>query len=318
MSTDLATYQGNAIAQQQDQMQTRAVERLGDWARSAAAAYDVAVGLVDTSFVPQQFRGKPQEATAAILSGAEVGLSPMASLKSFDIIQGTAAPRALTLRAIVQSQGHEMIMDESTASRCVMRGKRRGSSEWVKVNWTMDRAKALGVTGKDNWKKQPGAMLVARATGELARLIAADAILGIGYTIEELTDGVSDDAPATVEAKPATRTMQRKVEPEPDEPTDVTDTEVIMDEPHNEPAPDPEPTDPPLTPKQQKLIHVLVKELDLTREQKLAGFTRYAGREITSSNDLTAVEAGKCIDALSTAKAERLAQAELGATETSE
>lgn len=99
-----------AVVQQQAHMQTQAVQRLGEWAQSAIAAHEVATSLVETSFVPQQFRGKPHEATAAILAGAEVGLSPMASLRSFDVIQGTAAARALTLRAIVQSQGHEMVL----------------------------------------------------------------------------------------------------------------------------------------------------------------------------------------------------------------
>lgn len=305
MTTEIATYAGNSVAQQQDQMQTRAVQRLGDWARSAAAAYDVAVGLVDTSFVPAQFRGKPQEATAAILSGAEVGLSPMAALKSFDIIQGVAAPRALTLRAIVQSQGHEMILDESTASRCIMRGKRRGSNEWVKVNWTMDRAKGLGLTNKDNWKKQPGAMLVARATGELARLIAADAILGIGYSIEELTDGVSDDTTAPSEPKPATRTMQRKADPEP---SDVTDAEVIEDEPS-------ETETEPITDAQVRKLNTVAGKLGLDREQKISGLRMVTGRDVESSKDLTKAEAMAAIDSLEEALAGKVAADTLGATE---
>lgn len=311
MSNELSTYQPNAIAQQQDQMQTRAVARLGEWARSAAAAYEVAVGLVDTSFVPSQFRGKPQEATAAILSGAEVGLSPMASLKSFDIIQGTAAPRALTLRAIVQSQGHEMVLDESTATRCIMRGKRRGSSEWVKVNWTMDRAKAMALTGKDNWKKQPAAMLVARATGELARLIAADAILGIGYSIEELADGMSDDAPEAVAPKPMTRTMQRKVEPEP-EPADVTDAEVI-DEPEADDAPPPEPL---RSDKQSKLMFAQFGDLGIKERDDYSAYIEKAlGYAVESSTLLTVREAGVIIDTQAAELAGKVATDTLGATE---
>lgn len=190
--------------------QTAAVHRLTEWATSAQAAHTVAAELVRTSFVPESFRGKPHEATAAILSGLEMGLSPMASLRSFDVIQGQAAPRAVTLRAVAQAHGHEMILDESTATRCVMRGRRAGSSEWQKVTWTIDRARALGVTNKANWKNQPQAMLVARATSELARLIAADAILGIAYSAEELVDG----AGAGVDIPAATITVVEQSEPE--------------------------------------------------------------------------------------------------------
>ena len=173
-----------AVESYQPDYQSRAVQRLGEWAQSADAAFRVAERLVQSAFVPVAFRGKPIEAAAAILAGSEVGLSPMAALRSFDVIQGQAAPRAITLRAVVQSFGHEVVVVESTATRCLMRGRRRGSSGWQQSLWTIDRAKDLGLTGKEGWKKQPTAMLVARATSEICRLVAADAILGIGYTTE--------------------------------------------------------------------------------------------------------------------------------------
>ena len=53
-----------------------------------------------------------------------------------------------------------------------------------------ERAGQLGLTSKDQWKKQPQTMLVARATGELCRLVAADALSAVPYAAEE------DDRPA--------------------------------------------------------------------------------------------------------------------------
>ena len=41
--------------------QSRAVVRLGEWAHAADAAYAVAQRLVQSSFVPVAFRGKPIE-----------------------------------------------------------------------------------------------------------------------------------------------------------------------------------------------------------------------------------------------------------------
>src|SRR5699024_8990910 len=119
-------------------------------------------------------------------------------------------------------------------TRCKARGRRRDAAEWQTVTWTIDRAKSLGLTGKHNWKAQPQAMLVARATSELARMIAADAILGIGYSVEEISDGAEGDGQVTVEADPAPagkRTMQRKTS-EPESPVEPADPE---------PVPDPEP-----------------------------------------------------------------------------
>lgn len=292
---ELAVREERAVERAAD-YRSAAVRRLGEWAESARAAHEVATQLVQTSFVPEAFRGMPGEATAAILAGSEVGLSPMASLRSFDIIQGTAAPRALTLRAIVQSFGHEVVVDESNASRCVVRGRRKSSTEWQKVTWTLDRAKSLGLTNKHNWKNQPQAMLVARATSEVCRLIAADAILGVGYTAEEVVDGATDvdftpDEVPPVAAEGAspsgTRRMSRKAKAEP--------------APEPEPA-ESEPTEPELpmiTGQQTKLLAVLMKEADLTdRDAALAYAGKVIGREISSRNELTADEASRVIDQL--------------------
>lgn len=291
--TELAKYEQNGIVQQQDAMKNRAVARLGEWAHAAAAAYEVAQGLVDTSFVPAQFKGKPAEATAAILSGAEVGLSPMASLKSFDIIQGTAAPKALTLRAIVQSQGHEMILDESTENRCKMRGRRRGETEWTKVQWTLDRAKGLGLVNKDNWKKQPTAMLVARATGELARLIAADAILGIGYTVEEIADGADvtlelTETTETPPEPPKKRTMQRKPKKATETPTEEPELPVATVSEDGEPL---------MNDDQRAKMFAQFDELGIRdRSEYRAYIENVVGHPVQTSKVLTVAEASSVIE----------------------
>jgi hypothetical protein len=193
---------GNEIAQRDDQQAVATTDQpantlpapapssgttaLVQWAQEASLAYDMAQKLAATSFVPQSLRGKPGDIAAAILAGSELGLKPMATLKSIDIIQGTPALRAHAMRAIVQQQGHEIELVESTDTRCVMRGRRKDSDAWQTVEWTVDRARLMGLLSKDQWKKNPKGMLVARATGELSRLIASDALHGMAYVSEEL------------------------------------------------------------------------------------------------------------------------------------
>ena len=292
--SELTTYTP-AAASAVDAYRGQAVARLGEWAHSAEAAFGVAERLVQTSFVPAAFRGKPMEATAAILAGSEVGLSPMSALKAFDVIQGQAAARAITLRAIVQSYGHEVVLVETTATRCRMKGRRRGTQDWQQVTWTIDRARDLQLLGKDNWKKQPAAMLVARATSEVCRLIAADAILGIGYSAEEVADGalVADVEISAPDAAPETgaRRMSRpraaarptpEVADEP--PVDLTDAPEA-------PGPD------PITLPQQKALHAALGNIGYAeREDKLAFLAERLGREITSSSDLTKGEASAILD----------------------
>ena len=272
-----------------------AVHRLGEWARSADAAHHVAVTLVQTSFCPDQFRNKPGEATAAILAGMEVGLQPMAALRSFDIIQGQAAPRAITLRAVVQSQGHEMVLVESTTARCRMKGRRKGSTEWQTVTWDLSRAQALKLTGKSNWKDQPTAMLLARATSELARLIASDAILGIGYSAEEVADGgVYEDAPAESNGGGGTRRMSRPT-PQTSGPGPAADPAAESDPTPQDEPPGSEPA--PITSAQLTKVGILCGELGLTdAAEARREVGAVIGREIKSRKDLTKDEAHRVIE----------------------
>ena len=203
-SNELATRdQQGAVALPQEP--TTGTTALMTWAKEADLAYQMAQKLANTSFVPQSLRGKPGDITAAILAGAELGLKPMATLKSIDVIQGTPALRAHAMRAVVQTQGHEIELVESADTHCVMRGRRKGSETWQTVQWDIPRAQLLGLVGKSEWKKQPKTMLVARATGELCRLIASDALHGMPYVAEELegtahAEVVPEKAPLSVAA----------------------------------------------------------------------------------------------------------------------
>lgn len=182
---------------------------LVQWAIDAAQAYQVAQSLAKTSFVPDSMQNNPHQITAAILTGQELGLQPMSALRSMDIINGTPALRAIALRALVQSHGHDIWVDEQTETRAIVKGVRKGSTKEQSSTWTIDRAKRLGVAGKANYQKQPGAMLVARATAECCRLVAADVLLGLPYAIEELDDE------AAVQSEPTAGTKRRTARRQP-------------------------------------------------------------------------------------------------------
>lgn len=212
-----------------------ATVQLAQWAQAADAAYRLAESLCATQFAPAAYRGKPLEGAAAILAGAEVGLSPLASLRAFDNIQGTPAPKAITLRAIAQARGHEIRVLESTPDRAVVAGRRKGDEDWQSSTWTIERAQQMGLTTKAQWKQQPAAMLVARATAEVCRWVASDAIMGMPYTAEEIRD--QGDG---FEARPRPRPMRVTAaeilgepvpplvaDPEDDEPDTLTAAEVL-------------------------------------------------------------------------------------------
>ena len=55
-----------------------------------------------------------------------------------------------------------------------------------KPSFTIDDAERMKLTGKGNWATMPTAMLMARVTSLLGRMLFADVLLGMAYTPEEL------------------------------------------------------------------------------------------------------------------------------------
>lgn len=189
--------QGNQVATTQQTQQSLEGDALVQWAFAADRAYEIAKKLAGTAFVPSSMRGNADNITAAVLAGQELGIPPMAALRSIDVIHGTPGMRAHAMRGLVQSKGHQVQLVESSEEKCVIRGRRKGESDddWQHVTWSIKRAEKLGLTGKGEWKKQPQTMLVARATGEICRLIASDVLHAMPYASEELDGyGQSDGA----------------------------------------------------------------------------------------------------------------------------
>jgi hypothetical protein len=281
----------------------RTVLALQEWAAGAAAAHQVAQNLVQTSFVPEAFRNKPYEATAAILAGSEVGLSPMASLRAFDSIQGTAAPRAMTLRAIVQSRGHDIWVVEANDTRAIVEGQRAGSAHIHRSEWTIARARDLGLLGKHNWKAQKGAMLVARATAECCRLVASDAILGMPYSAEEIWDGNGSMEQGAPEPEGVKRTARRRsaapIAAVPDPAEDGAPSGPPLPGEDDEPGEDMPPAVEAATRAQLTKLHATLNDFGVTeRADKLQMVGLLARRELASSSDLTKDEASNVIDVL--------------------
>lgn len=298
--TEIALREESAVEVAPAQQYTsQTVARLTEWAAEARAAGAIAKSLCDTTFVPKHFRGAPAETTAAILTGFEVGLPPMAALRSIYVIGGTPAMYAATMRALVISKGHEIWIEESTDTRVIMAGRRKGSDIVQRVTWTMDRAKKAGLLSNPHYTKNPQNMLTARCSAELCRLIAPDVIHGIPHAVEELDDSAEPSTAADVEPapKPKKRTAQRaQPEPaaEPEFETDAVPVSAVPAPPAGDAAPKGD-----VTPSQLKMLHALFNGAGISdRAERLAYVTQQIGREVGSSNELSRDEASRVIDAL--------------------
>jgi len=262
--------------------------RLVAWAGAAGAAHQLATSLSRTSFVPKAFQGNAADATAAIMLGDELGLSPIAALRSIYIISGTPALYARTMVALAMAHGHEIWTEESSDRQVTVCGKRRGSEHVERATWTIDRARKAGYTNNKKYDTDPQAMLYSKAAGEIARKVAPDVLSGVPYSVEDL-ELEPENQPKTPVSR-ASRTVQRAPAPQAPEPE--------FDEPQEPVKTTAERADEPITPKQLTALNAaLSQDLGFTeREDKLAYLSGELGREITSSKDVTKREAMRLLD----------------------
>ena len=219
-------------------------------------ALSVSKLLVSSRLLPRSI-ATPEAAFAVIVTGRELGLSAMQSLRAIHIVEGKPTLSADLMVALVKRSEACLFfrLVESTAERALYETHRRGDPSPTKLGFTIEEAKAAGVTAKDNWRKYPGAMLRARCAAALARAVYPDLVLGV-YDPDELATidvtptaapapapaPVPAPAPARVETPveaPAPAARRRaKAEPAPVQAApvqEIVDVEIV-EEPEAAPA----------------------------------------------------------------------------------
>ena len=287
--------------------------RIVAWAEAARSAASLGVSLSKTSFVPKDFRGKPEECAAAILYGDEIGLTPMQSLQAIYVIGGRPGLYAKAMLAVVLAAGHEVETVSKSDAKVVVRGRRKGSETWIEETWTTERARRAGYTNNKKYETDPQAMLLARAQSDVCRQIAADALAGLTYSVEELE--LAEEAPTarvTRSKAPTGTRVQRAAIAATEEPSfvkiggttftaDVVEAEIvhIVEKAEDIAEAVEEQVADGITASQSKMLHASLKEHGYAdREAGLAYIAWVLGREVASTKDLTKADASKVIDSL--------------------
>lgn len=178
--------------------------------RSLEETKEMARMLSTSGLVPEQLRGKPADIFLILAYGLEVGLPPVAALRSVAVIKGKPAPHADALVAIVLASGlcEYFIRISSSETEATYETKRKGNPSPQRETFTIQQAEAAGLTSNHSWKTWRKKLLEARAKAFLARDVYADVCAGI-YVAEEVEDFKDDNEPqgkiieATFTAPPA-------------------------------------------------------------------------------------------------------------------
>lgn len=242
------------------------------------AQIELAKTMSHSNLLPRQYQGQPANLLWAVQYAEALGVHPMTAVTGIHVIEGKPTASAQLIGGLVRRAGHKLrVTFDKATSTAVAQIIRSDDPEFTFESiWSLERAKAAGLTGKKVWSQYPDAMLKARAITEVARDACPEALFGVIYTAEELGQ-------------------------------DGTVSEAGDFEPANVPASRPSLMDPdlvePITEQQLKAIHALAADLELTDEQYRAGLQRLAG--VDSSKQLSKATAAIVIDALRESKATR-------------
>ena len=126
------------------------------------------------------------EAFALMLIAQAEGMHPAIAARDYHVIQGRPTLKADAMLARFQNAGGKVQWDVYTDAE-VTGTFSHPSGGSLKLTWTFAQAKSIGLTGKDNWKNYPRAMLRARCISEGIRTVYPGCVVGT-YTAEELEE----------------------------------------------------------------------------------------------------------------------------------
>jgi hypothetical protein len=130
---------------------------------------------------------KEESQALALMALCEAeGLHPAKAVQEYHIIQGRPALKADAMLARFQRAGGSVQWTTYTDDKVegTFTHPQGGS---VTLDWTIERARKIGLAGKDNWKNYPRNMLRARCISEGVRAVYPGIAVGI-YTSEEVMD----------------------------------------------------------------------------------------------------------------------------------
>lgn len=262
-----------------------AVAQLMQHAQAMGAAKQLADAMCATDMVPARYKGKPGDGAAAILYGAELGLTPIQSMQQIFTVHGSPAIYARTMVAILKSRGYRIWTVESTDESVTVAGDdpRTGQSE--SSTWTIERARKAQYTSNKKYDTDPQAMLYAKAASEVCKKLAPEVLLGMAHSVEDLE---LERVQATVEqVRPPKR--------------GVAGLKAAL-APAPAPAPDHEPEEPEeqkaSREQQQRIAELLDTSGVKTKAAKLEYLQAQFGNHIRSAADIDADQAAALIQFL--------------------
>lgn len=151
--------------------------------------------LSQSSLVPQNYQGKPQDCFIAAEMAARMNTSPIFVMQNLYVVKGKPSWAGQACMAMINACGkfrnvrHVYVGQKGTDSRgCYVTAERISDGEIVQgTEVNMSMVKAEGWISNPKWKNMPEQMLAYRASAFFARVHCPEALMGL-QTYEEVID----------------------------------------------------------------------------------------------------------------------------------
>lgn len=163
-------------------------------------SFDEVMHMAESFARSNLFGAKTVDQALALMMMAEAeGKHVATAMQDYDIIQGRPALKADAMLGRFQLAGGHVKWITMTDDACAAEFSHPTCAAHV-IDWDMDRAKAAGLGGKDNWRKFKRQMLRARVIAEGVRSTFPACLRGAPHYVSE---EVQDFEPPQRQAAPA-------------------------------------------------------------------------------------------------------------------
>lgn len=199
MSNEQTNGNGGSTAIEKHEKATLAMTSRGLTPSTLDEAWRYATALSRTSFVPEAYRGKPDDCLIAIDTAMRLNVAPLMLLQNSYIVHGRPGMEAKLVIALVNNSGgftdpleYEVEGDDPAEKSYRVRAfaTRASTGKVLYGPWiTWSIVKAEGWDGKSGskWKTMPGLMFAYRAAAWFARMHCPEVLMGM-QTVDELDD----------------------------------------------------------------------------------------------------------------------------------
>ena len=170
--------------------------------------------------VPSEYRNNPGAVILAQGFANTHGLDILTTIQSVAMVNGRPVINATLQRALVKRAGYKLRITHADKTSATVKIVEPDGEEAGEATYSMEDAQTAGLAGKDNWKKNPEDMLIARATTRAIKRFAPEVLLGV--TTEDELEVIEAIAPAEPPAETDSTPESESVD-------DVEDAEVVQE-----------------------------------------------------------------------------------------